>query len=376
MSQVRILHCNNDNKNMGGAYIVMRKLDPYMRQYGYVFDYITMDEFVVRGKAAVYPLEDSKTFSAKLRSNKIVGHIKLPFYVRKILKENPYNIVHIDIDSAWKALLYAIPAKKSGAKVLIHSHATGIDGDYKGIKGALHGFCKCILSKYSDKYIGCSQQALYWLCPKERLQQGEVLVNGIDKNEYFYNNSLRIKTRKELNIEDCFVLCNVGRINDNKNQSFLIDVIKELKKMISSVMLLLVGPYTEEDYNKLTRKIQLEQMNEEVIIIGETDQVNKYLNAADYFVLPSIFEGLSLASIEAQSTGVRCLLSMGTPPEAKVTELAIREPLESGMKVWASIIYNDSIKQFKRCSGEISIKNTMEGMARHLSNIYMALIGG
>ena len=186
MKQIRVLHCNNDNKNMGGAYLVTRKLEPYVREIGYVFDYITMDEFVVSGHEDTDPMQGSKTFSARLRGNKLVGHIKLPLYVKKVLKENSYPIVHIDIDSAWKALLYALPAKKFGAKVLIHSHATGIDGDHKGIKGFLHIICKKIIAHYTDQYIGCSNRAIEWLCPKERLNSAELLMNGIDRREFFF----------------------------------------------------------------------------------------------------------------------------------------------------------------------------------------------
>lgn len=376
MKQTRILHCNNDNKNMGGAYLVERKLEPYIRQYGYIFDYMTMDEFVLNRNEQTDPLGDSKTFSARLRGNRILGHIQLPFYVKKILKENPYKVVHIDIDSAWKAILYAVPAQKSGAKVLVHSHANGIDGSYKGLKSALHKVCKNILSRYTDKYIGCSQGALEWLCPKNRLSQSAVITNGIDNKEYFYSEELRKNTRKELGLNEEFVLCNVGRINDNKNQIFLIDVLKALREKISDAVLLLVGPYAEEGYGKIMQKVKAEKLDNYVIITGETNQVNKYLNAADFFVLPSIFEGLSLASIEAQRTGLKCLLSTGNPPEASVTEMVIREPLDRGSKAWAELIVNEAYKNGVRSSMILNMENTMEGMAKTLSGVYSALIGG
>lgn len=376
MSKIRVLHCNNDNKNMGGAYLVERKLEQYMRRYGYIFDYITMDEFIIRGNKETDPLKDSRIFSARLRNHKVTGHIRLPFYVKKVLKNNPYQIVHIDTDSAWKALLYAIPAKKSGAKVLIHSHASGIDGSHKVIKSILHRICKRILAKYADKYIGCSKRALEWLCPEKLLSNAEVLINGINREEYFYDEELRLKTREELDIKEKFVLCNVGRINDNKNQAFLVDVLCGLKVYYPDAVLLLVGPYTKEDYDKLIGKIDVENMRDSVIIAGETDQVNKYLNAADFFVLPSIFEGMPLASIEAQSVGLKCLLSTGTPPEVKMTKLVNREPLNSGANIWAKKIYNESVKPYHRCPTKINSINTMDGMAQHLFKIYSKLTGG
>lgn len=376
MRQIRILHCNNDNKNMGGAYLVTRKLEPYVRDLGYVFDYITMDEFVINGDKDTDPMNGSRTFSAKLRGNKVLGHIELPFYVKKVLKQNPYEIVHIDIDSAWKALLYAIPAKMSGAKVLVHSHATGIDGEHKSIKGRLHYICKNVLAHYTDKYIGCSSGAMHWLCPKNQMDKAELVVNGIDNKEFFFNQEIREKCRRELGLENKFVLCNVGRINDNKNQIFLVDVLKEMKELLSETVLLLVGPYTEEDLNKLKEKIKTNQMEASVIVVGATNDVNKYLNASDYFVLPSHFEGFSLASIEAQSTGLRCLLSTGTPPEAKITDLADRSDLKLGAEEWANLIIKHCSKPYERDTVHLSSEYTMEGMAKHLTQIYDALIGG
>ena len=373
MKQIRVLHCNNDNKNMGGAYLITRRLDPYMRQYGYVFDYMTMDEFAAGGTSETDPPGDARTFSARLRGNRLIGHMRLPFYVKKVFRDNPYKIVHIDIDSAWKALLYAVPAKLSGAKVLVHSHATGIDGDHKGLKGMLHTACKKILSKYTDKYIGCSRKAIEWLCPEKRLSKATVLRNGIDRNEFFFDEKLRDQTRRELRIEDRFVVCNVGRINDNKNQIFLIDVLKELQHSIPSALLILVGPYDEYDYTKLMQKIRQEELENSVQLIGNTNHVNRYLNAADYYVQPSIFEGMSLAGIEAQSTGLRCLFSTGNPPETVVTDLTVREPLEYGAKYWAETVFNSSRKQHDRKSVVFNSQFTIMGMAQSLAAVYGSL---
>ena len=375
MNQIRVLHCNNDNKNMGGAYLVERKLDPYMRQYGYVFDYITMDEFVKRGVPETDPLPDSLTYSARLRRNRLIGHILLPFYVRKVLKAHPYQIVHIDIDLSAKALLYALPAKWSGAKVLAHSHASGIDGEYKWLKGLLHCLCKKVLAKYVDQYIACSQQALKWLCPEDRLDNADLLYNGINSQEFFYDPAIRERTRQEFGVVDRFVLINVGRINTNKNQIFLVDVLREIQKEDDTAVLMLVGPYAQADYDVLMKKVNDENLVDSVIVVGETNEVNKYLNAADYFILPSVFEGLSLASVEAQRTGLHCLLSSGTPPEVKFTESATRAELLLGAKEWAKIVLTDRKCKYKRASAGLNKSITLEGMAEHLAKIYARMIG-
>ena len=196
------------------------------------------------------------------------------------------------------------------------------------------------------------------------------------EGSFFFDQSVRNECRKELGLGKHFTVCNVGRINDNKNQVFLIDVIQELRNYIPDAVLLLVGPYTEEDLEKLKDKIKRSQAENYVIIVGATNNVNKYLNAADYFVLPSYFEGFSLASIEAQSTGLKCLLSTGTPPEVRITDLAERADLNLGAKEWANLINKQCSNQYERKTAILSNEYTMEGMAKHLTQIYDALVGG
>lgn len=368
---IRILHCNNDNKNKGGAYLVERKLEPYIRKYGYIFDYFTMDEFIDSGNKNTDPLPDSKLFSARLRKNKVLGHIRLPFSFIKVLKANPYKLVHIDIDSAWKALLYAIPAKIIGTKVLVHSHATGIDGHFKSLKRLFHIICKFLLNMFTDKYIACSSKALAWLCPKFEMNNSEILINGINANEFYYKETIRKACRKNLKIENKnFVLCNVGRICENKNQIFLLDVLVDLKKTISDVKLLLVGPYDSEYLSKLKKLVKEKKIEDSVIIENETSDVNRFLNAADFFLLPSHFEGFSLVSLEAQITGLKCILSTGVPLETKVTENVEFAELKQGPKVWAENIKKRMLIIEERNTKHLDERYSLEGMAKHLASIY------
>ena len=97
----RILQMNIENKNMGGAYVLIRRCEEEIRRLdeSYVFDYMTMNEFDTN--TDLYPLEESMIFQARLRKNRLIGHIKLPFYIYGELKNNKYDIVHIHSELAW-----------------------------------------------------------------------------------------------------------------------------------------------------------------------------------------------------------------------------------------------------------------------------------
>lgn len=371
---MRVLHCNNDNKNMGGAYLIEHRLEPYMRKRGYIYDYITMDEFIVTGNPEIDPLAGAKTFSARLRKNRFIGHFKYYRYIKQILKENPYQIIHIDIDSSWKALMYAIPAKKNKAKVIVHSHSTGIDGGYKKIKMFLHLLTRDILSYYTDQYVGCSEEANQWIAPHSRWKQAKVIKNGVAEKDYFFSEQLRIKARKELNLcDDDILIGNVARINDNKNQVFLIEILNQMLSRGINAKLLLVGAYTENAYKNLFETICKYEVEERVLLTGETSEVNYFLNAMDYFVLPSLFEGFSLAVVEAQAVGLSCLISSTIPSAAIETELVSQKPLDEGAAKWADYIISD-LQKTERSNTNLKTIYSLENMANDMSRLYEGVL--
>lgn len=367
---MRVLHCNNDNKNMGGAYLIEHRLEPYMRKLGYIYDYITMDEFIVTGDSEIDPLVGAKTYSARLRKNRFIGHFKYYRYIKQILKENSYQIVHIDIDSSWKALMYAIPAKKTKAKVIVHSHSTGIDGGYKKLKLILHLLTKYILTYYTDQYVGCSEEANQWIAPRSKWKEAKIIKNGISERDYFFSKQLRIQARTELNLcDDDFLIGNVARINDNKNQKFLIEILSKILSRGIEAKLLLVGPYTEKTYNDLIKTICKYKLEDRVLFTGETKKVNYFLNAMDYFVLPSLFEGFSLAVVEAQAVGLRCLISSTIPSAAIETDLVSQKALNEGVDKWADHIILD-LQKTKISDNSLKTIYSLENMANDMSSLY------
>lgn len=74
---------------------------------------------------------------------------------------------------------------------------------------------------------------------------------------------------------------------------------------------------------------------EQVIFTGNQGKVSDYYQAMDFFVFPSLFEGLPGSVIEAQACGLRCLISDSVTPEVLITELAEAKPLSMGAGDWA-----------------------------------------
>ena len=88
---LKVLHANDDNVNLGGAFIITYRVEKYLRRYEYSYDYITMDHFDRDSESFPMPRDD-RLYSANLRNNRLFGHILLPFFVAKIVKNNKYKI--------------------------------------------------------------------------------------------------------------------------------------------------------------------------------------------------------------------------------------------------------------------------------------------
>lgn len=158
----------------------------------------------------------------------------------KLFKENDYKIVHAHLNTLNIFPLFA--AKRAGVPIRIcHNHSTAAKGETKKnvLKYTLRPFAKV----YATHYAACSKYAGEWLFGKKSVERGEVTIfnNAIDLEKFKFDPKVRDEVRKELGIEDKFVMGHVGRFCYQKNQDFLIDVFQEVYKKNPNAVLLLVG---------------------------------------------------------------------------------------------------------------------------------------
>lgn len=277
----------------------------------------------------------------------------------RIFKENNYKIVHSHINTLSVFPLRA--AKKAGVKVRIaHSHSTTNKKEWKKnlLKQVLRPFSKV----YATDYMCCSELAGRWLFGDKAYASGQVylLNNAIDLDKFKYNESLRKEKRKELGIsDDTLVIGHIGRFVAQKNHTFLIDIFNEVHRKNSNSLLLLVGqgPLKEEMKNKV-RELKL---NDSVRFLGQRNDVNELYQAFDVFCLPSLYEGLPVVGVEAQASGILCILSDDMTKETKVLESTKFNSLENNSLNWAELILN-SVESYKR-------SNTSEKMTESKFNI-------
>lgn len=259
----------------------------------------------------------------------------------RIFKENNYKIVHSNINTLSIFPLRA--AKKAGVPIRIaHSHSTSNRREWKKtiIKKMLRPFSKM----YATDYFACSEFAGRWLFGNKTFNMGKVTVinNAIDVDRFKFDEKIRKKKRKELGIDDStLVVGHVGRFVAQKNHVFLIDIFNDIQKENKNSLLLLVGQGPKID--EIKEKVKRKGIENKVKFLGQRNDVNELYQAFDIFLLPSLYEGLPVVGVEAQSSGLLCFLSDDMTRETKVLDSTKYMSLDDESKKWAE----EMLKYFK-----------------------------
>ena len=276
-------------------------------------------DFICDEDSTRIPYEEIKKLGGRVFL--VPKYQKLPQYLKALedlFRKNQYRIVHSNINTLSVFPLYA--AKKAGVPVRIsHSHSTSNTKEWKRniIKNILRPFSK----KYATDYFACSELAGQYLFGNKAFDQGEVKIihNAIDLDKFKFDPEVRKKLRKELDIDEkTIVIGHVGRFVKQKNHDFLIDVFNEYHAKNPDSKLLLIGTGPLEE--KIKAKVEKLNLSDYVLFLGQREDTNKLYSVMDVFCLPSLYEGLGMVLIEAQTNGLPCVASDKVPKEAKVSE--------------------------------------------------------
>lgn len=246
-----------------------------------------------------------------------------------------------NIDYLKFAQKYRIPVR------IIHSHnSKNMEGFLRGV---LHRVNRHVIHKYATNYWACSDVAGKWFYNKKVMQDKyyRVIHNAINIKQFAYNQQKRDSLRRDLGIENKLVIGNVGRFHFQKNHEFLIRIFAEIYKRNKQSVLLLVGQgELEADIREQVRRLHLE---ENVSFLGLRNDVSDLMSAMDVFLFPSAFEGLGIVAIEAQASGLPCIVSTEVPQDAKVTDRIKFIPLSLPAEEWAKeVLTCDSLQNSDR----------------------------
>lgn len=363
---IRVL-CVFSNLNRGGAESMCmnlyRKIDKEKIQFDFVkhtCEKCAFDDEIesLGGKIYIAP------------KFKIYNFLKYRKWWKNHFKNHPeHQIIHghyFTISSLYFKVAHLFDRVTIG-----HSHiaGSGIRNSFS-IKKYIKVIIRNNVKNTADYRLACSKIAGEFLYGKKPFI---ILNNAINTDDFIYNPMIRDKKRKELGIlENQKILCVVGRIEEQKNPIGTIDLFADIYKKDSNYRLFWVGDGSMR--KDLVEKISDSNLNDVVTLLGVRSDIPDILQAADVFMLASFFEGLPVVGIEAQASGLPCLLSDGISKETAVTDLCEFLPINKP-EVWSQTIYNIDINCRQNTKDKIvEAGYDVETTAKWLQEFYTNII--
>lgn len=245
-----------------------------------------------------------------------------------------YRVIHGHMTNT--ASIYMPIAKKYGVKTCIaHSHSTKGKAGHLGI---VTNLLQSSVHRCATDFFACSEAAMHWFYPERLIESGrvQVLANAVDAQRFRFQPELRESMRRELNLGEGPVIACVGRFRTEKNQIFLMDVLRQMVAIREDAVLVFAGDGPcEEEVKAKAKEYGLEG---NVRFLGAREDVPEILQAADAFVLPSIFEGMPVTAIEAQASGLWCVVSDGLTREMNALGMVEYLSLDESHKAWAEAL--------------------------------------
>jgi len=277
--------------------------------------------------------------------------------LRRFLREHgPYDAIHCHVHAfsgfaVLAAWLEGVPAR------VVHSHNVVQNSSKSLVRRAYIVIARGLIRMFATAGLAPSASAVedLWGSSWRDDARWSVLPCGIDLAP-FRAPIAAASCRAALGIPaDAFVLGSVGRLTEEKNSEFLVDVLAALLGRAPRAYLLLIGDGPLRD--RLTWKAQQGGFGDRLVLPGIRSDVPAILrNAVDVFVFPSPppprgNEALPIAVVEAQAAGLPTVISDGIPQEAIIVpELVAQIPEAAGAVRWADTV----LEQARRREGGIA----------------------
>ena len=257
--------------------------------------------------------------------------------LKDVYKNNDFDYIHINLMSFSFFEPITFAKKYSNAKIILHSHIANRTRTKLITK---------VISKIGEfqlknkKYFlktACSTDAGEYMFRNFKNKEFTVLNNGINLDEFKFNKKVRDKIRKQLKLSDKDILIgHVGRFVEQKNHRFLIDIFNDITKKNNNARLCLIGNGGLKE--EIIEKSKNLNIYDKIFFLENINNVNEYMSAFDVLLFPSLFEGLSIVLVEAQTAGLKCFITDTLALEGDFSDKIVRLSLSDSSSCWADKI--------------------------------------
>lgn len=349
---IRVLQVGDWDFGKNGIATIVYNLAQNIDISKYIFDFLVIEKVEDLYYKNNIEKRMGKVYELGLKKNKLKKLYEV-IKILKFIKKNNYQIIHIHESTSYSLFFYGFLFKIFGdGNIIFHSHNSNLPSGHK-IKKILHKIFKNVLNLVSKNSLACSKEAANWMYPKKYLNNVMIVKNAIDFSKFLFCPQKRKKIQKELKLEKSIVLGNIGRFSEQKNQLFLVELLQYLVKKEEKIKLLLIGNGNLKE--EIIRKVTELNLKNNVILIENIKNIEDYYQVMDFFLLPSLYEGLPIVGIEAQAMGLPCYFSDTITSEIKILDNV--KFLNLNISYWEKVLINDLKSKINR---EINNKKLQE----------------
>jgi glycosyltransferase EpsF len=327
-------------------------------------------DFIVDGDSDFIPYDEVQSLGGRV--------FTVPPYQRvfayhnallRLFRRGGYRVAHSHLNTLSLFPLWA--ASRAGVPVRVaHSHSAAGKGE--AVRNSIKYALRPLSGLFPTHYCACSEYAGRWLFGDKLYDSGGVrlIKNAIDTPKFMFDPQIREEVRARLGVAGSLVLGHVGRFTPQKNHAFLLDIFSRVHAARPDSVLLLIGGGQAE--GELRNKAERLGLAGSVRFLGVRDDVHRLLQGFDVFALPSLYEGLPVAGVEAQCAGLPCVMSDRITAEALIGGSSVRLPLEAGCEAWARMILQKAAQahrpeESRRCCAQWDVTKN----AAQLRDMYL-----
>lgn len=310
----------------GGAETFLMNIYRRIDRNQFQFDFIICEKVSDNSYASEIEKLGGRIYCIPSKKENIFKNL---YCIYAIVKENNYKIVWRHTYNMFKAL-DLVMAKIAGADVtILHAHSTNA----KKLESKLGKVLRPVINPFITTRFACGNLAGDFLFGKKSYK---VVSNGIVSDRFMYNEDVRKEYRKQLFIDNKFVVGHIGRFTKAKNHEFLIEIFQRILEHDKEAYLILVG--TGELEESVKRKVNLLGISENVLFLETRNDVGAIMQAMDVFLMPSLWEGIPVTLVEAQAADLPCVISDTIDPSIKFSDNIVFESLNENPEKWAKTV--------------------------------------
>lgn len=270
----------------------------------------------------------------------LAGKWCVPMILKGMIREQCPDTIHFNT----KAAHYFAPLKKhlSGIRLLYTCHNEPDKHFFPKEEAAV----RKLICDHKLRLIALHEDMKLELDQRFAVSDTVVIRNGVDFTRFCNVTSNKEETLKSIGIApDAYVVGHIGRFSAAKNHMFLLEVFRQIVASKPQAHLLLIGSGELKD--QVVQEISRLHLEERVTILSHRSDIPDLLRAMDVMVFPSFFEGLSVVLVEAQASGLKCVISDSINSANLLSDRTIPLSLNEDAQKWASVVLDDEIRNLE-----------------------------